>query len=97
MKIIFVKKILADGSACKKCIEVQQKMEAANQMRFITDIAVADEKNPESAGMELATQYNINRAPFFIVEKESGEIEVYTIYFKLVKEVFSKLSQTAAQ
>ena len=97
MKIIFVKKMLADGSTCKKCIEVQQKMEAANQMRFITDIAVADEKNPESAGMELATQYNINRAPFFIVEKESGEIEVYTIYFKLVKEVFSKLSQTAAQ
>ena len=56
MKITFVKKILADGSPCKKCNEVMSKMEAADQMRFIDAIEVADESDSESQGMQLAAK-----------------------------------------
>jgi hypothetical protein len=90
-KITFVKKIFANGSPCKKCGEVIDKMEAANQMRFIDEVVIADEADPESQGMLLAKQYDVSKAPFFIVEDKDGDIEIYTIYFKLVKDVLSHL------
>ena len=90
-KITFVKKIFADGSPCKKCGEVMEKMEAADQMRFIDTVVVADEADAESLGMLLAKQYDVSKAPFFIVEQVDGQVDVYTIYFKLVKNVLNHL------
>ncbi|EGG94755.1 hypothetical protein IMCC1989_2380 [gamma proteobacterium IMCC1989] len=90
-KITFVKKIFADGSPCKKCGEVMEKMEAANQMRFIDEVVVADEADADSLGMLLAKQYDVSKAPFFIVEQVDGQVDVYTIYFKLVKDVLNHL------
>jgi len=90
MKITFVKKVFADGSPCKKCGEVIEKMEAADQMRFIDEVLVADEADENSAGMKLATKHKVTRAPFFIVEDDNGGVEVYTIYFKFVKDVLDK-------
>ena len=90
-KITFVKKIFADGSPCKKCGEVMEKMEAADQMRFIDEVVVADEADAESLGMLLAKQYDVSKAPFFIVEQVDGQVDVYTIYFKLVKDVLKHL------
>jgi hypothetical protein len=41
--------------------------------------------------MLLAKQYEVSKAPFFLVEKVDGEVEIYTIYFKLVKDVLNHL------
>ena len=90
MKITLVKKILADGSPCKKCGEVIDKMEAADQLRFIDNIVIADEANPESEGIMLATKHEVTKAPFFIVEDDEGNTIIYTIYFKFVKEIIDK-------
>jgi hypothetical protein len=90
MKITYVKKIKADGSPCKKCGEVTARLENADQMRFIDHIAIADERDPGSEGMIIARDLGVERAPFFLVEKESGEPEVYTVYFKFVKEVLNQ-------
>ncbi len=90
MKITLVKKILADGSPCKKCGEVLDRMTAENQLARIDEILVADERDPESAGMVLAKKLNIDRAPFFVVEKDNGETDVYTVYLKFVKDVLSQ-------
>jgi len=87
MKVTFVKKIFADGTPCKKCGEVIDKMEAGDQMRFIDQVVIADEANPESEGMLLAAKHEVTKAPFFIVEHDNGEVTIYTIYFKFVKEV----------
>jgi len=95
MKITLVKKILADGSPCKKCGEVVKKMESANQMQFIDDIVIADESDKNSEGMVLAAKYDVNKAPFFIVEHDNKSIEIFTIYFKLVKEVLVPLKELA--
>lgn len=87
MKITMVKKILADGSPCKKCAEVEQRLTAGQLMEKIDDIIIADERDPESPGMQLAREYRVDRAPFFIVEEDGIPPMIYTVYFKLVKEV----------
>ena len=89
VKITFVKKILADGSACKKCGEVTAKMEDAGQMKYIDETVIADERDPESAGLKLAAKYDVNRAPFFVVEEDGKDAVVYTVYFKFVKQVLA--------
>jgi predicted DsbA family dithiol-disulfide isomerase len=37
--------------------------------------------------MLLATEHGVDRAPFFIVEREGEAAQIYTVYFKFVKEV----------
>ena len=87
MKITLVKKILADGSPCAKCRDVQQKLEENDQLQFIDQTLIADVRDEQSPGMQLAKKYGVDRAPFFLVEKDGQEPQVYTVYFKLVKEV----------
>ncbi len=90
MKITLVKKILADGSPCKKCADVSHKLESNDQMKFIDDVIIADENDPQSAGMLLAEKYDVNRAPFFVVEEPGTEPKIYTVYFKFAKEVLNQ-------
>lgn len=90
MKITLVKKILADGSPCKKCGDVLQKLEESGHMARIDEVLVADERDPHSPGIKLADRYNVDRAPFFVVEQEGREPLVYTVYFKFVKEILEQ-------
>ena len=90
MKITYVKKIKADGSPCKKCAEVTERLEKADQMQFIDEVLIADERDPGSPGMLVARDLAVERAPFFVVEKDDGSKDVYTVYFKFVKEVLNQ-------
>ena len=94
MHITLVKKIKADGSPCRKCAEVQERLEKDGLIDKINQIIIADERDPESEGMQLAQQYNVDRAPFFIVKRGDANTDIYTIYFKFVNEV---LNQTASE
>jgi hypothetical protein len=87
--ITMVKKIFADGSPCKKCGEVEEKMRDAGQLDQLDKIVSAYEADPESEGMQLAARHNVDRAPFFIVERDGQDAEIYTVYFKFVKEVLN--------
>lgn len=93
MKITFVKKILNDGLPCKKCIDVSEKLEVNGQMKHIDEVLTADVRDPKSAGMELASQLDIDRAPFFVVEENDKEPVVYTVYMKFVKEVLNQKTE----
>lgn len=90
--IRFIKKIKADGSPCKKCAEVEQRLIKNDQMQYIDEVIIADERDMESQGMLLAKQYQVDRAPFFLVDRQDQATEVYTVYFKLVKEILEPLS-----
>ena len=92
MRITLVKKILADGSPCAKCRDVEEKLEQNDQMHLIDRTLIADERDADSTGMQIARQYQVNRAPFFMVEEEGKEPEIYTVYFKFAKEVLQKLA-----
>lgn len=87
MKITLVKKIKADGNPCKKCQEVTERLEESGQMSQIDQILIADEADPYSPGNLLASELAVDRAPFFVVDHDNGSRDVYTVYFKFVKEV----------
>lgn len=89
MHISFVKKIMADGKPCRKCADVEQRLRDADLFDKIDQVVIAYEDDPESEGMQLAKQYKVESAPFFIVENDDGATEVYTIYFKFLKEVLN--------
>jgi len=83
--ITFVKKILANGELCKKCQEVTDRLKSENLIDVIDHIAIADERDADSEGVRLAKQHNVERAPFFLIEDETGEVTVFDIYFKFKK------------
>ncbi len=85
--ITLVKKIKHDGELCAKCKDVEQRLNNENMMHRVNRIVIADERDPNSEGLELASQYNVDRAPFFIVTDDKGETTVYTVFFKFLKEV----------
>ncbi len=87
LTITMVKKVMADGSPCKKCGDVTQRLEDSGLIQRIDRIVIADAADPQSEGMQLAAQYAVDKAPFFIVERAGEAPKIYTIYFKLVKEV----------
>ncbi|MDA0791419.1 MAG: hypothetical protein O2780_18435 [Proteobacteria bacterium] len=91
MKITFVKKILASGEPCPKCADVEARLNASGQMARIDQTVIADERDPASPGMQLASQHDVKRAPFFVVEDDAGT-RIYTVYFKFAKEVLGKES-----
>ncbi len=93
MKITLVKKILADGSPCRKCGDVLKRLEDSGYMDRIDEVLVADERDPTSAGMLLASELCVDRAPFFVVEHEDGRKTVYTVYFKFAKEVLEQKTE----
>ena len=89
MHIVLVKKIKADGTACRKCADVEKRLNESGLMERINEVAIADERDPHSFGMQLAAKHHVDAAPFFIVRDESGAERVYTVYFRFVKEVLN--------
>jgi hypothetical protein len=87
MHITLVKKILADGSPCSKCADIVERLESSGNMRFIDRVVVADLRDPSSEGLQIAQQHNVERAPFFVVQKDNGDTVIYTVYLKMVKEI----------
>jgi hypothetical protein len=89
MQITLVKKVREDGSPCRKCADVEQRLVNGGYMDRIDHIVIADEVDPESDGMKLAKLHNVELAPFFIVEQDDQEPVVYTVYFRFLKEVLT--------
>ncbi|MCZ6709846.1 MAG: hypothetical protein O7B25_05750 [Gammaproteobacteria bacterium] len=89
MHITLVKKILANGEPCRKCNDVEARLRNSGAWERIDEVVIADERDPQSPGMRLASDLKVERAPFFVVT-EDGEQRVYTVYFKFVKEVLDQ-------
>lgn len=97
--ITMVKKILADGSACRKCAQVESRLVEAGLRDRIDDVIIADERDVNSAGMQLAARHGVTQAPFFIVRDDQGNETIHTVYFRFIKDVFNRNaseSETAA-
>ena len=95
MHLTMVKKRLADGTECKKCQEATAHLQSRGLWARIDDIVWADEADPNSPGMVIATRLGVERAPFFVVLDERGEA-VYVSVLQLVRERFDS-AVTAAQ
>ena len=67
MTVTMIKKRLADGSTCKKCIEAEALLKRRGAWGFVDAVVWAVEDDPKSEGMRLAERHGIETAPFFLV------------------------------
>lgn len=88
--ITLVKKIKADGTPCRKCVDIVDRLERDGVAGRIDRIVIADERDPGSEGMRIARHHDVDRAPFFVVERPGESPAVYTIYMRLLREVLQR-------
>ena len=94
--VTFVKKLLTDGSLCKKCKEVSERLAQDGLLSSIDQIVLAHEGEADSAGMKLALEHGVSRAPFFLVEEDKQRVLVFDVYFKFRKHMTNLLEKTAS-
>lgn len=87
--ITMVKKILADGTPCRKCRQVSERMERDGLMERVDRMVTTNESDPDSEGTRLAVRHNVTRAPFFIVRHGDGSERVYESYLRFRRDVAS--------
>ena len=92
-----VKKIKADGSPCRKCAEVETRLREAGLEHRLDRVIIADERDSDSEGMRLARRHGVELAPFFIVREDDGSERIYTVYFRLLREVLQKPASEAEE
>lgn len=85
MSVVMVKKRLASGEPCRKCIQSEDLLRKRGLWNRVDEVIWADEGDPSSAGMVLAAKHGIDTAPFYIVD---GDV-VYRSALKLIREVLS--------
>lgn len=80
-----VKKILEDGTECKKCQQITEFLKEKGLLERIDRIIYANPKEPEGEGIKLAKTMNVRSAPFFVVERE-GKVILYTSVMELIRK-----------
>src|SRR6187551_3607314 len=88
MHVTMVKKRLANGQPCEKCVQAEELLKRRGLWQRIDEVVWADESDPSSAGMQLAEAKAVKLAPFFIVKDDAGE-QVYTSALGFIKERLS--------
>jgi phosphoadenosine phosphosulfate reductase len=86
MHVTMVKKRFANGETCKKCIQAEELLKSRGFWDRIDEVVWADEADPASPGMRLATRLGVDLAPFFVVREDAGAETVYESVLKLLGE-----------
>lgn len=87
MHVTMVKKRLVNGEPCKKCAQTEQMLRQRGLWPRIDEVVWADEGDPDSAGMMLASRFGVDVAPFFLVAGDRGQVTAYRSALQLVREV----------
>lgn len=85
MHITFVKKRLANGEFCAKCLEVEARLQRDGHRARIDETLIADEADAGSPGQRLAQQHGVERAPFFVVRNQDATA-VHSVCLRFVRE-----------
>jgi phosphoadenosine phosphosulfate reductase len=86
-KVIMVKKLLASGEPCPKCLQAQELLERRGLWEHIDEVVWAKEGDASSPGVQLAEQYGVELAPFFIVREPGAADRVYTSTLRLISDL----------
>jgi hypothetical protein len=89
-----VKKKLKDGSDCRKCAQATEYLRSRGLWEKVDEVIWAHEDDPQSEGMKLGARLGVERAPFFVVQEESGE-KVYQSVLQLVRDRFADRVSTS--
>lgn len=97
MRITLVGKMGLDGKICSKSALILKKLQDSGLLSQIDRIILADDRdrfllrpnrNRNNEGFALATQYQVENLPFFIITYHDGTTKAYTTYAQLVNEFF---------
>jgi phosphoadenosine phosphosulfate reductase len=88
MHVTMVKKRLANGQPCDKCVQAEELLKRRGLWERIDEVIWADESDASSPGMLLAEEKGVKLAPFFIVKDGAAE-QVYTSALGFIKERLS--------
>ena len=91
--ITMVKKRLANGEPCPKCLEVERFLQGRGLVDRIDEVIWADERDPASPGWALARAHGVEVAPFFVVASEGEGTKVYTTALQLVRAIVADESR----
>jgi hypothetical protein len=91
--ITMIKKLTPDGEQCRKCNDIEARLERDGLLDQVDTHIYMDLDDPNDPGTKLATKHDVKVAPFFVVQNldEKREVideEVYTVYLKMKKQVF---------
>jgi phosphoadenosine phosphosulfate reductase len=86
MHVTMIKKRLASGEPCRKCVQAEEMLRARGAWSRIDNVVWADENEPDSEGMQLARRYGIETAPFFLVDEGRGQAVPYSSVLRLMSE-----------
>jgi len=86
MHVTMVKKRLASGEPCKKCIEAEDLLRSRGVWGHIDQVVWAVENEPDSEGMQLARRYGVEAAPFFLVDEGRGDSVPYSSVLRFMRE-----------
>src|SRR6187402_1063955 len=96
MHVTMVKKKLASGLPCDKCIQAEELLKRRGLWERIDEVVWADESDPSSPGMLLAHEKDVKLAPFFIV-REGEQEQVYTSALGFIKERLTGTQQAGGE
>jgi len=99
MHVTMVKKRLASGEPCKKCLEAEAWLVARELWARVDEVVWFDEADPSSPGVALATRHGVALAPFFIVRGDDGAEHVVTsavALARLMRDEPAAIAPTAA-
>lgn len=82
-----VKKRLASGEPCRKCVQAQELLERRGLWDQIDEVVWAQEGDAASPGVQLAERHQLDLAPFFIISEAGQGDRVITSTLKLVQEL----------
>lgn len=95
MHVTMVKKRLAGGRPCDKCVQAEELLKRRGLWNRIDEVVWADEDDHNSPGMLLAQAKGVKVAPFFIVRDADRE-HVYTSALGFIKERLATAAEPAA-
>lgn len=86
-KVIMVKKLLLSGETCAKCAQAEEMLRGRGLWDRIDEVVWAKEGDAESPGALLARKYEIDLAPFFVIQEPGQPDRVFPSTLKLMKEL----------
>jgi phosphoadenosine phosphosulfate reductase len=73
-----VKKRLADGQPCKKCVQAEEMLTRRGLLERVDHVVWADENDATSPGSILAREFHVDVAPFFVAYSEGSDPILHT-------------------
>lgn len=95
MHLTMVKKRLENGEPCRKCVQAEELLRRRGLWERIDEVVWAEEGKPDSPGLKLAEQHDIQLAPFFIARGADGSERTWTSVMRFVKEALTPMASAA--